>query len=470
MMRPFRILALVPFFVSLVCLSRAATWYVDDSVGASGDGRSWATAFKKIQDGIDEASNGDAVIVSEGIYVENIQFFGRNILLRSTNPHNPIVVAATIIDGNHAGSVVTFEGTENASCFLSGFTIRNGLADDGGGICGNGALATIQFSAIGLNHSRSEGGGLYDCDGLLTGNVITLNEAEDCGGGLAKCDGRVENNIITQNVGTSAGGGMYNCRGEIRNNVIRHNTGGYGGGLYGCGGRIQNNVVSGNTAGQGAGMYSCWDVVNNTIANNSATSRGGGISADSPSQVVTNCVIWGNEAPDGPQLFLEGGPTYCCIQDWTEGGTGNVTLDPDFVDPNGPDGDPSTTWDNDYRLMASSVCIDRGNNDAHVFPRLDRAGNLRIAYGNRSLTIDMGAFEYNSKRFAITGVAPFGDDSLILTWNSQPGNSYTLWFLEDASTVAWVEGSTIASQGATSLYSVPLGTSTTGYCIVEMVE
>jgi hypothetical protein len=186
-----------------------------------------------------------------------------------------------------------------------------------------------------------------------------------------------------------------------------------------------------------------------------------------------NCIIWGNQAPADPQVYILGaGPeaTYCCIQDWAAGGTGNFALEPDFADPDGPDGDPSTTWDNDYRLASSSVCIDRGSNEAHAFPRLDKDGNLRIAYGNRSLTIDMGAFEYNSKRFAVTEIAPFADSSLSLTWNSQPGNNYTLWFLADASSIAWVEGPTIASEGAATSHNVLLGTNLTGFCIVEMVE
>jgi hypothetical protein len=413
------------------------------------------------------------VTVAQGIYVENIQFGGRNIVLRSTNPTDPAVVAATVIDGNRARSVVTFDGTENASCVLSGFTIRNGLAVAGGGVRGNDALATIQLNLIGLNEANV-GGGLHRCDGLITGNIITQNSAEGSGGGLSQCDGKVVNNVISQN-SAEDGGGLANCLGEIRNNAIRHNPAEYaGGGLFMCPGSIQNNVVSGNSARYGGGMHSCDNIVNSTVVANSATMRGGGIHYQSLSDGdIANCIIWGNEALEGPQVYLDTGvdnPTYCCIQDWTEGGTGNFALEPDFTDPSGPDGDPSTTWDNDYRLSAISVCIDRGNNDAHAFPQLDRDGNLRIAYGNRSLTVDMGAFEYNSGRFAVTGIAPFDDASVSLTWNSQPNNKYTLWFLADASSTAWVKGPTVASQGSATSHNVPFGTNMTGYCIVEMVE
>jgi hypothetical protein len=220
-------------------------------------------------------------------------------------------------------------------------------------------------------------------------------------------------------------------------------------------------------------MDSCDNIVNNTIVGNSATISGGGIRQSVSEAGTANCIIWGNTAPDAAQVYLGGSvanPTYSCIQDWTAGGTGNVALDPDFVDPNGPDGDPSTTWDNDYRLASISVCIDRGNNDAHTFPRLDKDGNLRIAYGNRSLTIDMGAFEYNSKRFAITEIARFDDSSLSLTWNSQPANSYRLWYQPDSSTPPWANPHAVASQGVSTSSQMPYGPWATGFFMVEIVE
>jgi hypothetical protein len=462
--------------VSAVCIlgtAQGSSWYVDRSVTSPGNGTSWDSAFRAIQQGIEKASHGDVVTVAQGIYVENIHFVGKNILVRSTNPNDPAVVAATIIDGDEADSVVTFNGTENASCILTGFTIRNGKGGAGGGVRGNDSLATIQFNLIGLNEATTVGGGLYGCNGLITGNIITQNSAAGSGGGLSDCDGKVVNNVITQNAADD-GGGLAHCLGETRNNSIRHNSAIYaGGGLFSCYGLIQNNVISGNSARYGGGMDSCDSIVNDTIVNNSATISGGGLRQSVSEAGTANCIIWGNETPDDPQVSLGGtatNPTYSCIQDWTGGGTGNFALEPDFVDSNGSDGDPSTTWDNNYRLSSSSACIDRGNNDAYEFPRLDKDGNLRITYGNRSLTVDMGAFEYNSMRFTITEIAPLDATSVSLTWTSQPNNSYVLWFLQDASAGAWVNVDTIASQGATTSSDVSLGSSFTGFWIVEMAE
>ena len=257
------------------------TQYVDDSVPSSGNGTSWATAFKAIQEGIDAASNGDTVIVAEGTYFENIHFDGKNIILRSTDPTDPDVVANTVIDGNQAGSVVTLSGTETEACVLSGFTIRNGKAEYGGGISGGTAPtathATIRDNTITGNSAETHGGGLSECDGTIAYNTITDNSAQkegewgQCGGGLSECDGVIENNTITEN-SAYRGGGLHKCDGVIQNNRIMGNSAAtQGGGLYVCAGTIQNNRITENPAISGGGLDGCHGIIrNNTIAGNSS--------------------------------------------------------------------------------------------------------------------------------------------------------------------------------------------------------
>ncbi len=565
------------FLASHAATARGTTWYVDGAVPHSGDGRTWETAFAAIQEGMDAASDGDTVTVGPGTYVENIEFRGKNITLTSTDPLDSDIVAATIIDGKQSGPVVTFERTEDQSCALLGFTIRNGKAEYGGGICGgtreNPTDASIQNNVIVANLASRYGAGLAYCDGLISRNVIIQNNSEDGGGGLFRCGGVIERNTISSNTadGPSGGlaycggtiqdnlvcansaGGLAYCDGTIQNNVISGNS---GRGLYDCDGLIQNNVISGNSGGglygcdglinsntisensavvggglahcdgtirgneislnsassSGGGLYCCDRIIqNNTVAHNNSADRGGGlydcdgtvennriawnnagglyecdgmiqnnrifnnsshrdigggldrcdgsiqnnvIAGNSPglhschglirdntivgnrvwygpgilecTGTITNCVIWGNEGYAGSQLRESSEPTYCCIQDWAGEGEGNIAEDPRFLDPDGPDDDPETYEDNDYRLLPDSPCVDAGFNHLDL-PAKDIAGMRRIMYGRTSLTVDMGAYEYYINELQPGPAA----DEATLTWSSIAGSTYVILYSED---------------------------------------
>lgn len=491
-----------------------ATWYVDGKAPfPGGDGKSWETAFNKIWWGIHAASDGDTVIVAEGIYEENVNFNRKNIILRSTDPLDLMVVAETVLDADGFGSVVTFSGTQSDTCVLSGFVIRNGRASmRGGGILGGTESqrthATIENNVIRSNSGNLYGGGICWCDGIIRKNVIELNSAYD-GGGLSDCHGPIENNIIRWNTAEYKGGGLFSsngviegnriegnrfisndaglggglieCGGRVRKNIIRGNSAKWAAGIGGCNGTIENNliiensasdsaggiggcdgtirrnVVAGNSAKFGAGVYACDGViVNNTILRNSAT--------DTPGNVyfckgtIANCIIWGFVGDTRQQIGDSSMPTNSCIQNWTGGGEGNITLDPLFADPNGPDDNWTTYEDNDYRLVSHSPCIDEGTNSVLSPPGLDMDGNLRIARWKYPVFayVDMGAYEYGSKPFATTEFGftewpPPGGRHLV--WNSQPNDTYAVWSSYSARG-EWHQVGTVTSQGETTSYTV----------------
>lgn len=279
--------------------------YVDDNNPAD---------FNNIQAAINDASDGDTIIVEKGIYFENINFRGKNIILTSTDPNDPCVVAATIIDGNNLDSVVTFAGTENQTAVLSGFTIQNGFdcnyaSRKGGGISGGSRW----------NHTRA----------TIRNNTITRNYSEGGGGGISYCDGLIEKNTITGNTSHywQGGGGLYLCNGFIRNNLIVGNKG-FGcegvAGLKACCGIVQNCTISGNAGGVWGGIDYC--------------------------PGISNCIIWGNSPG---QMSEWATPSYSCIQDWTSNGAGNTGTDPCFASP-GYWGSNGVWIDGDYHLKSQA--------------------------------------------------------------------------------------------------------------------
>jgi len=350
--------------------------------------------YQTIQAALSECADGDEVVVYPGLYAENIIFGVKNVVLRSTDPSDANVIANTIIDGNQAGSVVTFDGTESESCVLSGFTIQNGRAQNGAGIYGGThgmeTHATIKNNTISANLAESRGGGLSFCGGIIQNNTITGNSARWAGGALYRCDGTIKSNVVDAN-SAGEGGGLHDCDGIVQNNVIIANSARWGGGLMYCGGRTESNTITGNSATTGGGLYSCQGT-------------------------VVNCIIWGNTANEGTQLYYGSTPTYSCVQDWTGDGEGNIPNNPLFVDAN----------NGDFRLLPSSPCIDAGNNDSPNLPDTDIVGMHRIMYGGKSLTVDMGAYEYH-----INEPEADGQGNVNLTWSSLQGKTYSVYSSSD---------------------------------------
>ncbi|MBN2541297.1 DUF1565 domain-containing protein, partial [bacterium] len=114
--------------------------------------------YNTIQMAIYAARSGDTILVCPGNYEENIVFNKEDLIVRSIDPSDPSIVAATIIDGGGNGSVVRFDGDDTST--LEGFTIKNGHTTYGGGIYVSGSSPTIIGNII-SNNEANDGAGIY---------------------------------------------------------------------------------------------------------------------------------------------------------------------------------------------------------------------------------------------------------------------------------------------------------------------
>lgn len=381
-----------PAFLFLILIlfadpSIAGTLYVDDDSPCPGAGI-LANPFCKIQFGIYAAVDGDLVLVAAGTYMENIDFLGKAIMVKSLAG-----AEETVIDGRKAGSVVTFSDSEGAAA-IDGFRIQNGRGTElssrryGGGIYCSLSEAVISNCTISQN-SAFYGGGIY-CEAgsspTIKNCVISGNSASS-GGGVGGGTPTILSCTITGNGQMIAcdGGGVEGSA-TIKNSTISFNFGETGGGIYGDSPTIVNCIIENNTAtsmhmffGEGGGVYSVSPtIINSTIVGNTAMSFGGGVYVYFETSQITNCILWGNRSDlEGDQID---GPATVSYSDVEGGwpGTGNIAEDPLFV------------GSGDYHLNPDSPCIDSGAEVA-IFTDID---NQRRPFG---AGFDMGADEYSTE-------------------------------------------------------------------------
>jgi hypothetical protein len=318
---------------------------------ASADTLNVKSQYATIQSAIDAATDGDVVLVENGLYYENINFKGKKITVAShyLKDQNESHIENTIIDGSQhtnpdSGSVVYFVSGEDTNSVLCGFTITGGTGTKG------------EWS----DKSCWSGAGIFCASGGKIIHNIVKNNAMDVdvvyawGGGIIAGwyaveyvhieDNTIEANTV-KNTGDVYGAGIaFYCNGKMRNNVIINNNleahqnmpspygGGSGAGIH-CEGYdpifisayIQNNKIinnkilltgSGDIRAVAAGLrVSVWngEISGNLIKNNYSTSAyiafGGGLFIwGSNKAIVTNNIISSNTVEASQSAY--GGGIY----------------------------------------------------------------------------------------------------------------------------------------------------------------
>jgi hypothetical protein len=165
--------------------------------------------FNNIQAAIDDAKDGDTVVVRDGIYTgegnRDINFLGKAIVVKSENgPENCIVDCNGSETELHRG--FDFQNGEEPNSVVDGFTITNGYANSGGGIYGGARRATVTNCIIAHNVAYRGGGGIAHLGGTISNCVIYANSART-GGGLFFCQGKILNCTVAYNTASLVGGG-----------------------------------------------------------------------------------------------------------------------------------------------------------------------------------------------------------------------------------------------------------------------
>ncbi len=252
--------------IAAAATCQARTIIVDDNSPAD---------FITIQAAINDANNGDTIIIRPGQYIGNgnrdIRFFSKAITVRSIEPNDPNIISATVVNCQgsqrepHRG--FTFDNNEGPNSVLAGLTITNGWgavtvlemlpspfsAYVGGGILCINASPTIMCCHIKNNTVAGSpfpgvkyfGGGICYWGGspTIVDCIIKDNSVKNIGvilvlppqlpgdpifygGGIyGKGQGTIIYCDISENIALTGGGGIYvNGNNLIDNCIIRKNT------------------------------------------------------------------------------------------------------------------------------------------------------------------------------------------------------------------------------------------------------
>ena len=296
------IVSLAVTAVTAISAQAQTIWHVDDDASTNGNGASWSTAYKCLQDALAAAGPGDEIWVARGTYRPDEED-------ANTNGTGDRFATFQLLSG--VALYGGFDGTESLFGERAGLfdqTILTGdlVGDDGpdfanhqensyhvvtGSNVGSDGILD-GFTVTGGNgngsHPNNLGGGMYSDSGSASvTNCRFVGNSAAYGGAMANDSSNVTVASCTfgGNRATDDGGGMYNAYGSSPV-------------LIGC-------TFSANAAADdGGGMinYECGPPVllNCTFSGNSALNMGGAINnSQCGGQVLTGCRMRGNSAGSG---------------------------------------------------------------------------------------------------------------------------------------------------------------------------
>lgn len=321
--------------------------------------RAVPSQFPTIQAAIDACVDGDSVVIADGTYTglgnQLLDFQGKSILVTSAN--GP---ARCILDGQQAASLVFLDKGPGLA-HLRGLTFRRGSGSTGGAVfMRNLAEARFEACVFTDNHASIRGGAVAVEEAAnvhFVGCQFTDNSAANRGGAIAATTGgivAIDHSSLVGNsaVGATALGGAI----SIANQSV---------------GTIRDSVIWSNSAFGGSSLSI------------------GGVSVPSTAIVERSDF-------EGGQAGVHVAPGHTLS--W---GTGNLSLDPQFVD----------LAARDLHLTHTSPCRDAGS----IAWAKDLEGDAQVG------APDIGADEFAPHAYTIGEASP--GQSITLNVVGAPGST-----------------------------------------------
>ena len=265
-------------------------WYVDQNGDNESDG-SIETPFKTIEKAVSIATDGDTIRLNPGVYVELIEFEGKQIVLESRAfelDSLELVSETYFAPGPLGGTCFTLEGNDDDNIVIRGLSFRGGSDPFGGGIV------------------------ISNCSPVLENIFVTDNTSEIGGGIYLSNSDAILKDIQISNNGGNLGGGLYITGGSpyIDGALIHDNIAYWGGGIYleDSNPTINNSIFQLNQAFiEGAGIYQnggSGSINWTSFENNNGYDYGGGVAANQATISFSNTTFVGNIAGLGSSFSL----------------------------------------------------------------------------------------------------------------------------------------------------------------------